>query len=315
MNGDELCPVCRANRAKVAGDGDAKKFRCRRCGDYRLSGTAESMLEVKHYLQPKLAAALSYNLRRSQGANKCPEVSSNVVERLVEDPYLPGPTEQAENLLLSVADRVDTPGEMTDLDLVEEPSVIGAKDESGVQYIVGAMLDRGMLSGEQSKEGATVTLSFEGWERVNNLRRRTTEGDRVFMAMAFGNEALRKVVNDHFKIAVGQAGFNLQTLDEEPVAGSIDERLRVEIRRAVLLVADLSDHNLGAYWEAGFAEGLGKPVIYTCEHATFTNDGTHFDTNHLHTVLWSEDEPKRAAGELKATIRATLPHLARMKDD
>ena len=25
----------------------------------------------------------------------------------------------------------------------------------------------------------------------------------------------------------------------------------------------------GAYWEAGFAEGLGKPVIYTCEKDDF----------------------------------------------
>jgi len=35
--------------------------------------------------------------------------------------------------------------------------------------------------------------------------------------------------------------------------------------------------NPGAYWEAGYAEGLGKPVIYTCEEAKFV-EASHFDT-------------------------------------
>jgi hypothetical protein len=33
--------------------------------------------------------------------------------------------------------------------------------------------------------------------------------------------------------------------------------------------------------------GLGKPVIYTCEHTKFA-EGSHFDTNHHLTVLWDE---------------------------
>ena len=76
-------------------------------------------------------------------------------------------------------------------------------------------------------------------------------------------------------------------------AGSIDERLRVEIRRSRFLIADLTDRNAGAYWEAGFAEGLGKPVIYTCEKSVFEEEKTHFDTNHMHTVLWDFFEPKK----------------------
>lgn len=46
------------------------------------------------------------------------------------------------------------------------------------------------------------------------------------------------------------------------MAGNIQARLEVEIRKARFVVAELSHHNNGAYWEAGFARGLGKPVIY-----------------------------------------------------
>ena len=57
-------------------------------------------------------------------------------------------------------------------------------------------------------------------------------------------------------------------------AGLIDNVMRVQIRDSAFILADLTDDNLGAYWEAGFAEGLGKPVIYLCEAARFDNAKT-----------------------------------------
>ena len=47
--------------------------------------------------------------------------------------------------------------------------------------------------------------------------------------------------------------------------------------------------NQGAYWEAGYAEGLRKPVIYTCKKSVFETEGTHFDTNHRVHVLWDAE--------------------------
>ncbi len=58
------------------------------------------------------------------------------------------------------------------------------------------------------------------------------------------------------------------------------------------MIAELSHDNSGAYWEAGYAEGLGKPVIYICEQKKFDEKGTHFDTNHCTTVFWDRDNDK-----------------------
>ena len=135
------------------------------------------------------------------------------------------------------------------------------------------------------------------------------------MAMAFGDDELDKFVDLYFKKAALDAGFRLYRLDDEPKAGLIDDRLRVEIRTSRFLISDLSHENSGAYWEAGFAEGLGKPVIYTCEESKFEKDKTHFDTNHHLTVIWNKDNPKAAVEALKATIRATLPDEAKLNDD
>jgi len=86
--------------------------------------------------------------------------------------------------------------------------------------------------------------------------------------------------------------------------------------RCRFLIADLTHRNPGAYWEAGFAEGLGKPVIYTCRKDIFDDKtkGTHFDTNHHLTVAWEAANLDAAMSKLKDTIRATLPDVAVLTD-
>ena len=58
------------------------------------------------------------------------------------------------------------------------------------------------------------------------------------------------------------------------------------------MLVDLTHDNSGAYWEAGYAEGLGKPVIYICEQTKFDSAKTHFDTNHSTTIMWSASSPE-----------------------
>jgi len=139
------------------------------------------------------------------------------------------------------------------------------------------------------------------------------------MAMPYGEKELNTIVEDVFKPAVKQTGFDLSRLDgpDQP-AGLIDDALRVAIRTSRFLIADLTHENRGAYWEAGYAEGLGKHVIYTCEEKKFDGLQTHFDTNHHLTIKWDASAPdklKRAAEKLKTTIRATLPAEAKLSDD
>ena len=137
------------------------------------------------------------------------------------------------------------------------------------------------------------------------------------MAMEYNRETLEDIVENVFREAVAQTGFELFVLRDHPKAGLIDDRLRVEIRAARFLIADLTHGNKGAYWEAGYAEGLGKPVIYTWEKKVFEDSTSkpHFDANHHQTVLWDSGEAKTAARDLKATIRATLPAEAKLTDD
>jgi hypothetical protein len=132
------------------------------------------------------------------------------------------------------------------------------------------------------------------------------------MAMDFNDRQMDDVFANCFKPAVAQTGFDLRTLREDPKMGLIDERMRVEIRRSRFVVADLTHGNHGAYFEAGMAEGIGLPVVYTCRANEFKN--IHFDASHLLAVKWDPDDLSKAAEELKTIIRATLPEEAQLDD-
>jgi len=190
----------------------------------------------------------------------------------------------------------------------------------GFLLVLQHLEKKGLLAGmwPSVSNGETKTsLSFAGWEYYEELRRGRVVGRTAFMAMKYNEHPLEDIVEGVFREAVRQTGFELSILRDNRKAGPIDDKLRVDIRTARFLIADLTHGSQGAYWEAGFAEGLGKPVIYTCERSVFEDSKTktHFDVNHHLTVLWEVSKPEDAAEELKATIRATLPAEAKLSDD
>ena len=68
------------------------------------------------------------------------------------------------------------------------------------------------------------------------------------------NYFFQNTLLDEFLVpAVKKTGYDLaNTLRSEPKAGNLHARLEVEIRAARFVVAELSHHNNGSYWEAGF---------------------------------------------------------------
>jgi nucleoside 2-deoxyribosyltransferase len=154
-----------------------------------------------------------------------------------------------------------------------------------------------------------------GWARYEELKKINLESRTAFMAMKFGDDELNRVVADCFKPAVRRTGFELRLLVDAQPAGLIDNQMRAAILSARFVIADLSHGSHGAYWEAGFAEGRGLPVIYTCRRARWDETKTHFDTNHLLTILWDVNNLQQAEREMVATIRATLREHAKQSDD
>lgn len=312
------CPICEVEIEKQLGPisgGSTTLYPCPRCLPFGLSFSAEATLPETLRGGLHTGALLSYLVRRLRRDGGPPTLTTDLIRQLLAEHEPPTPAEQVNNLILWLGQYLTAPGEQILLTSQEHRSVAGSLTDSNFHWLLSFMVSRGYFDGTvMGAGGASGTLSFDAWALFEEIRAGSTDTRLAFMAMPFGNAVLDSVFIDCFKPAAKAAGFELIRLDERPAAGSIDDRLRVEIRRTRFLVADLTDGNHGAYWEAGFAEGLGKPVIYTCEKSYFDDPGTHFDTNHHHTVLWGPEALKSAAQDLTNTIRATLPEDAQLAD-
>jgi nucleoside 2-deoxyribosyltransferase len=90
-------------------------------------------------------------------------------------------------------------------------------------------------------------------------------------------------------------------IPEDPLE-AID-KIIADIRKSALLVADLTEHRQGVYFEAGFALGLGVPVIWTCRDDH--KDKIHFDTRQYNCIFWRT--PEELKERLINRIEATIP--------
>jgi hypothetical protein len=128
-------------------------------------------------------------------------------------------------------------------------------------------------------------LTAEGIEHLEKIRQSNPESRDCFVAMKFGDEFLDRAYKEGMAPAIEKAGYRpVQMAYLEHNNNILDEMLAA-IRRSRLLVADLTRQNQNVYFEAGFAHGLGIPVIYTC----FDEDAQNirFDTQQFSQIRWA----------------------------
>ena len=313
------CPLC---EYELEGESDPThradwlEFHCPNCGCFQMSFESMTNLPALAAKDRRNPLLLSHAVRKMNSrTGRRPTLSRDLIEKIAATTELPTAIEQVENLLLWMANN-STFGERTDGVPETHSAIVGNSKPEGLAAAAEALIRRDYAEGViRSGVGFRCKLTLAGWQAVEELKRGRSDSRKAFMAMAYGDPELDAVFAECFKPAVKATGFSLQRLDESPSAGLIDDRLRVEIRTSRFVVVDLTGDNQGAYWEAGFAEGIGRPVIYTCEKGYFKKPGTHFDTDHQHTIRWERDNLDAAFAALKTTIRATLPAEAVLEDE
>ena len=320
------CPVCSTvdlNFLPHSLGPDSSGLNCSRCGQYYLHGAATSIL-TRRVAEKKInVTLLSHNIRMWFDEHQRPMVLGEVdLKPYLEDlAYIP-PRQQFDNFILWIGKNQGAPHEWIPVENHALAARVGAavsknQEEEGLSWLLNSFADLRLYNFR--KAAARPTSSYQltpaGWERYDQLRRRVINSRNAFMAMKFDDCVMDEVLRTCFKPATERAGFALRPLNEAPSAGLIDNQIRAAIRAARFVVADLTHDNNGAYFEAGFAEGLGVPVIYTCELTKFKDKKTHFDTNHMLTVPWDISNLDNAGRLLTSTIRNTLPTDARLSDD
>jgi len=105
-------------------------------------------------------------------------------------------------------------------------------------------------------------LTAKAWERIDELLKNQVYNKEVFVAMSFhkSTQPLREAIRG----GIETAGYSAAFMDEKIHARQIMPEMFRLIKESRFLIMDITDPNYGAYFEAGFALGLGKEIIITC---------------------------------------------------
>ena len=200
---------------------------------------------------------------------------------------------------------------------VEDPHIVylkllaysGCSGNDGLIYFMTELREAGLIK-YQDKLGGSMqicTLTMEAHKRLAELEKTSTASSRVFVAMWF-HDSMNDVWERGFKKAIEDAGYEPVRIDKQEHLNKIDDEIISEIRKARFVVADFTQGDKGArggvYYEAGFAHGLGIPVIFTCHQKLLDDDEIHFDTRQYNHIGWADPADLRIA--LKNRITAVL---------
>ncbi|MGM9552028.1 MAG: hypothetical protein ACI3XA_07215 [Clostridia bacterium] len=223
--------------------------------------------------------------------------------------------ERIDKILLGFARKSKFFGDIFEITAMQLTSALFIKkhDEKGnllkdaviknqINELIGYLVEQDFFEtycGETTK----IYMKPNGWKRVDELQKNSSENSKtVFVAMSFAYEM--KETREIIKKAIVECGFEPRIMDEIEHNHQIVPEMLYEIRQARFVIAELTGHNNGAYYEAGYAFGLGKEVIQVCNKEQFSKDG-HLDVKQVNTVLWADQDDlyKRLTARINATIR------------
>lgn len=130
-----------------------------------------------------------------------------------------------------------------------------------------------------STDGLAPPASVEG-ESVREFL------DTCFVLMPFG-EWFDRYYKDIYVPAIKEAGFEPLRADSLFNSGSVIEQIWQQIRKAKVLLADLTGKNPNVFYELGLAHAARKPVVFVSGNI----EDVPFDVRHLRVVTFDVREP------------------------
>jgi hypothetical protein len=160
----------------------------------------------------------------------------------------------------------------------------GSTDPAEYSFLISQAEKAGLV------EGATtdyIRLSLSGYNYIAVQRTKQVDSTQAFIAMWF-DKSMNDIYEGGIEPAILDAGYKPLRIDRKEHSNKVDDEIIAEIRRSRFLVADFTSERDrprgGVYFEAGFAQGLNLPVIWTCKSDLI--DQLHFDTRQFNHIVW-----------------------------
>jgi len=148
------------------------------------------------------------------------------------------------------------------------------------------------------------SISAIGWLRIQELQAKGAAISQGFIAMWFDPQmdtAKAKILS-----AIHDSGYVPMIISDKEHNNQIVPEILFEIKRSAFLVADLTGHRNGVYYEAGYAHALKKEVILTCREKDF--EDRHFDVSQKNIIIWKDEAElhEKLMKRIEATVGKNL---------
>lgn len=317
------CLICGENATVCHQSCDI--FECSKCGRYQINTfddepefTEEQKLILRHYL-----SSLSYNDPRRLTIIG----ESNFSEIIAGIDYPKDLLEKIDYVLRYFYDKTNYVNEIITIDqqsdsLLRHLFCYNAQEFISIlKYLKDEELIKCLGTAEN---GYDYILTMKGMKYYKDKIIPKNKSQQCFVAMWFnpiddiGNYRfnMQRVYNDAIRPAIEneQRESQIKALKIDCVehCNDINDEMIAQIRQSRCMVVDLTGYRGGVYWEAGFGEGLGLPVIYTCNKIWKDGDSekniehVHFDLEHRNMILWEYDKLEEFKEKLTNRINAII---------
>lgn len=317
MDNINKCPICQKNsRSKSYGQLDGFfEYDCEICGSFKITEEAIDYVKDPKINRNRFKFSAYLKERYIKKKEKVLIVSSNKnidkrrgaivgVDDILNTSFPNTISERLDRALINLQHLSSFPGEYIKLNLKEDYPIFFAENENACIFIKKTLEDTGFIkSNDPIHSKNEIFLTAKGWNKIAEieLEIRGKDSNQAFIAMSF-NKDLHKFYSEGFKKAIKSAGYDPKRMDLKEHNNKICDDIIAEIRKSRFLVADFTDHKGGVYFEAGYALGLGLPVIWTCKDDDKNN--LHFDTRQYNHIFWSNE--KDLYDKLLRRIEATI---------
>jgi nucleoside 2-deoxyribosyltransferase len=344
-NMDDRCMFC-DSKADFFEDGQEPTLTCRCpvCGDYGLTIDARTEFQKDDYSDTN-KRIIAIHIRDAWDKNgrraRVGPLSFEDLQAFIKKGR-PEPLELIDQALIKLDSRFKVIAGVGAVDIKNDYPWFQCISSNELVNVLEMLVQEGWAqSSDFSAPQLGLRITAKGYARLRELQRVNQESRQGFVAMWYADE-MKAVYENAIKPAIefkeegrDEPWFRAVRVDAVEHVNDINDEMIAQIRRSRFLVCDLTGYRGGVYFEAGFAYGLGLPVIYTCRQdwcdadvfidaqgrpikelrdsrgrrVSIKKEGIHFDLAHRNRIVWQDDTPDQLAAfkkQLSDRIKAVV---------
>ncbi|MGG3641454.1 nucleoside 2-deoxyribosyltransferase [Bacillus gobiensis] len=310
-----ICPLCCRENADVNKPNyDDFYVHCSFCGSFFITSTA--LVNLEQHLRNKLPSIIRERAVKGMSRlaifSERPRLEENrvgsyyrvVTLEEVEDMFPKNISERIDRTLINLTSITAYPGSKIKIE-TSDKNLFFTESNDGMEtlFLMEQLVNDGYVIGHV-KIPTELKVTVKGWNSVSELQRKEEDSKgskQAFIAMWFSSE-MDAAAEQGIKKAISDCGYNPVRIDQKEHNNKIDDEIIAEIKQSNFVIADFTGQRGGVYFEAGYAMGLGKPVIWTVRSDDLTN--VHFDTRQYAHIVWNDTEDlyQKLFNRIKATI-------------